>query len=123
MSLDEACAAGGVGEEATDEGDVIPPKEEDMEMPPGEDTEEGEPPTQEDVNVNMPLAEDTVAESINMPPAEDTVAESIDMPPAEETVAESSNVKQEASSTSAGEIGKLDSVPTFSGNNFLFQKS
>ena len=51
-----------------------------MDMPPGEVTEEGESPTQEDVNV--------------------------DMPPAEDTAAESSNVKQQATSASAGEIGE-----------------
>ena len=62
MSLDEACT-GGDGDEATEEGEVIPPTQEDMDMPPGEDTEEGDgmPPTQEDVD--MPLAEDTAAES------------------------------------------------------------
>ena len=62
MSLDEPCA-GGAGDEATEEGEVIPPTQEDMDMPPGEDTEEGEgmPPTQEDVD--MPPVEDTAAES------------------------------------------------------------
>ena len=65
--------------EATEEG-VIPPTQEDVDMPPGEDTEEGAgmPPTQEDV----------------------------DMPPAEDTAAESSNVKQPATSASAGKIGQ-----------------
>ena len=79
MSLDEACA-GGAGDEATEEGEVIPPTQEDVDMPSGEDTEEGEgmPPTQEDV----------------------------DMPPAEDTAAESSNVKQQATSASAGKIGE-----------------
>ena len=79
MSLDEACA-GGAGDEATEEGEVIPPTQEDMDMTPGKDTEEGEgmPPTQEDV----------------------------DMPPVEDTAVESSNVKQQATSASAGEIGE-----------------
>ena len=44
MSLDEACAAGGAGDETTEEGEVIPTQE-DMDVPPGEDTTEGEPPT------------------------------------------------------------------------------
>ena len=35
-------------------------------MPPGEVTEEVESPTQEDVNVDMPPAEDTAAESSNV---------------------------------------------------------
>ena len=79
MSLDEPCA-GGAGDEATEEGEVIPPAQEDVDMPSGEDTEEGEgmPPTQEDV----------------------------DMPPAEDTAAESSNVKQQATSASGGKIGE-----------------
>ena len=79
MSLDEACATGGAGDETTEEGEVIPTQE-NVDVPPGEDTEEGEPPIQEDVNVNMP--------------------------PVEETAAESSNVKQQATSASAGEIGE-----------------
>ena len=44
MSLDEACATGGAGDETTEEGEVIPTQE-DMDVPPGEDTTEGEPPT------------------------------------------------------------------------------
>ena len=78
MSLDEACAEG-AGDEATEEGEVIPPTQEDVDMPPGEDTEEG----------------------AGMPPTQD-----VDMPPAEDTAAESSNVKQPATSASAGEIGE-----------------
>ena len=79
MSLDEACT-GGDGDEATEEGEVIPPTQEDMDMTPGKDTEEGEgmPPTQEDV----------------------------DMPPVEDTAAESSNVKQQVTSASARKIGE-----------------
>ena len=79
MSLDEACALG-AGDEATEEGEVIPPTQENVDMPPGEDTEAGEgmAPTQKDV----------------------------DMPPGEDTAAESSNVKQQATSASAGEIGE-----------------
>ena len=79
MSLDEACT-GGAGDEATEEGEVIPPTQEDMGMTPWKDTKEGEgmPPTQEDV----------------------------DMPPVEDTAAESRNVKQQATSPSAGEIGE-----------------
>ena len=37
-----------------------------MDMPPGEVTEEVESPTQEDVNVDMPPAKDTAAESSNV---------------------------------------------------------
>ena len=61
------CAAGGAGDEATEEGEVIPPTQENnVDMPPGEVTEEVESPTQEDVNVDMPPAEDTAAESSNV---------------------------------------------------------
>ena len=41
MFLDEACA-GGAGDEATEEEENIPPTQEDMDMTPGKDTEEGE---------------------------------------------------------------------------------
>ena len=73
----KACARG-AGDKATEEGEAIPPTQEHVDMPPGEDTEEGEgmPPTQKDV----------------------------DMPPGEDTAVESSNVKQQATLASAGEI-------------------
>ena len=69
MSFDEACARG-AGDEATEEGEVIPPTQEDVAMPPGEDTEEGEgmPPTHEDVD--MPPEDDT-EEREGMPPTQE----------------------------------------------------
>ena len=74
----KACSRG-AGDEATEEGEAVPPTQEHVDMPPGEDTEEeGMPSTQKDV----------------------------DMPPGEDTAAESSNVKQQATSASAGEIGE-----------------
>ena len=101
MSFDEACARG-AGDQATAEGEVIPPTQEDVAMPPGEKILKKEKVCLLHKKMWICL-QGTILKKEEVCLLQ---KKKFDMPPGEDTAAESSNVKQQATSASAGEIGE-----------------
>ena len=98
MFFDEACARG-AGDQATAEGEVIPPTQEDVAMPPGEKILKKKVCL---LHKKMWICvQGTILKKEKVCLLQKKM---FDMPPGEDTAAESSNVKQQATSASAGEI-------------------